>query len=356
MFYYASDGKRFFSKIEALLYQKSTGQQIQYYFHDDVYDKVNWSVEPKLSLPELYKAQAQKLRDKYDYVILCYSGGYDSTQILETFVTNGIKLDKIITVGAFSQDDSSNSDANMNIEAYKNAFPYIQKLGLQSIHEVIDYTKYFANPNQLSLFHYGNDWTNELGNWLSPHHLFWRDIENLVIPSSWKDKKTALVFGIERPYPFEYAEGHYRFAFKDILVTTYGNKRGTEFCDRVFFYWDVNFPDIVVKQLHVIKNVCEGLHLRTKQSREDCLAQVKRVVEQPRWVNGRDLSPIYNIANPLVVKSPKSTDKLLSARDRYFVKATSSTIYDFYSAGINYYKSKLGADQVPPIFTKYYKV
>ena len=153
MFYYCSDGAKFFSKIEAIEYSNQSFLPLYFYYYDHIYDKLDWSIEPPHSLEYYYVEQAKRIRDKYDYVILCYSGGYDSTNILETFRYNNIKLDKIVVAGAFDQDTIDMSDENHNGEIYHNAIPYVKELGLESILQVVDYTKLFDNTKKIGRAH-----------------------------------------------------------------------------------------------------------------------------------------------------------------------------------------------------------
>lgn len=92
-------GIYFFDKTECLRFasQHNFQNNIKYHFFDSVYNSLNWDVEPTESLEELYLQRAQQLRDKYDYLILSFSGGSDSTNILNTFLKNNIKLDEIYT-------------------------------------------------------------------------------------------------------------------------------------------------------------------------------------------------------------------------------------------------------------------
>lgn len=86
----------FFNKLECLRYASKLGNyNVKYHFYDSAYKSLNWSIEPSQSLKQLYKNRAQQLRDSYDYLILSFSGGSDSTNILKTFIDNGIKLDEI---------------------------------------------------------------------------------------------------------------------------------------------------------------------------------------------------------------------------------------------------------------------
>lgn len=354
MFYYSTNCKKFSSKIGALQYNLSTGNNINFYYYDDIYEKINWTIEPTETISQLYRNNALRLREKYDYLIICFSGGYDSTQILETFIFNNIKIDKILTVGAFSKDINSDSDKNMNIEAYKNAFPLIAKYNLSSIYETIDYTKWFDDVSKFSLYDYGNSWIDEIGSLFSPHHYFWRDLEELIVPISWRNKKTGIIFGIEKPYLF-YENNNFYFSFKDLLVNQYGNRYQSLFSDRVFFFWDHTFPYILIKQLNLLKKTTIMYHELTKQPIEECLFNVNNLVNNPIITkDGYNLSPVYKIENILNVKSPKSTNIYLSNRDKFFLSCKNTEIFDFYSSGVKNIKKRLNTLQLPIIFSKKY--
>lgn len=91
-----SNGIPFDSKIQALIHANRTNAGgVSFYYHNHVWDSVDRSLLGKRSLPSLYKERAQQLRDNYDYLVLHYSGGSDSHNILHTFLTNNIKLDEV---------------------------------------------------------------------------------------------------------------------------------------------------------------------------------------------------------------------------------------------------------------------
>jgi hypothetical protein len=317
-FYYATDGKKFNSKIEALQYKKSTGLNIGFYYYDDIYSKVDWKTEPPSTLDFYYKEQAQRLRDSYDYLILCYSGGYDSTNILETFFYNNIKLDKIAIVGAFSQDSYAGSDENHNGELYNNAFPLIQKLGLESITEVHDYTERFGNVESFSISQYASEWTNSTGAWFSPHNWWWKDAGNILVPKNLGSKRAAIIFGRDKPVVI-----NKKFYFYDTALTSYGNIQSSDSYDIVNFYWDPNFTPILVKQLHVLKNSSSLIY-----AVEKC---------------------IYDLKNPLIFKSAKSKTTLLSLRDQYLLNNQNSKVYDLYMSGLKNMSSKIDPRQMRTI-------
>ena len=63
---------------------------------DPQWYQTDWLIEPPESIEELRKQRAQQLRDKYDYLVLYYSGGSDSQTVMNSFVNNNIDLDQIV--------------------------------------------------------------------------------------------------------------------------------------------------------------------------------------------------------------------------------------------------------------------
>lgn len=312
-FYYTRDKKIFLNKVKAVEYWKQSKQDIHYYYHDDVYSKINWAIEPPSTLDFYYKEQAQRLRDEYDYVVLFYSGGYDSTNILETFYYNNIKLDKIVCVGAFKQDSRSGVDENHNGEIYHNAIPYITELGLEKITQLYDYTDYFTNISNFSVYEYGEQWVENVGPWYSPHNWFWKDIHKYVVPKHMEDKKVALIWGKDKPN-LVIRNGYSGFYFTDVASLSYGGiSSEPSNIDRINFYWDPKSPLILIKQLHQLKKLKE-------------------------YINPNNL---YSLKRTLNFKSPKSPTNILSLRDNFLKTKTNNSIFDFYNMGLTTLNKKI---------------
>lgn len=356
MFYYSNDEKVFPSKIEALFYKHATGNEISFYYYDDVYKSIDWTIEPVSNLQELYKFQAEKIRSEYDYVILCYSGGYDSNQILDTFYQNKIKLDKIVMIGSFSQDDDPMSDANRNLEARLNGIPYINQLGLENITEKIDYSIFFDDIRKLSIFNYGTEWFNHIGSAISPIHWFWNDIENYIVPIQWRDKKTAIIFGIERTGLRSDHNGKLGFQFTD---AAYGNgiTRKTDYSQRIMFFWDHNFPDIVIKQLHVQQNAMYKLMDKLKINKYEALEMVRKASFNmlcPK--TGGMRSFLYSTPRVSVYKSQKSKNTALSLSDSFLMQHQTSDLYKFYTDGIKKLEKKIPINKIQYVSSRFYSI
>ena len=84
------------NQITAYQQASRTKQPVKWHFNDEVYNNFNWRSRLNLPITELYRIRAQQLRDKYDYLILWFSGGADSTTALQSFVDNNIHLDEVM--------------------------------------------------------------------------------------------------------------------------------------------------------------------------------------------------------------------------------------------------------------------
>lgn len=323
--FYYSKNIIFKNKLEALSHKKNTKEEVYFNYYDSVYDSIDWTIEPPHSLEYYYKEQAQKIRDSYGYVILFYSGGYDSLNILETFYYNNIKIDKIVMVGALSQDSTSGVDENHNGELYHNAFPYLKTLGLDTITQVCDYTSLFENIENFSIHKFGENWVDEIGPWYSPHNWFWYDIEKHVIPDNIGNKKVGMIFGRDKPGLF-YDNHKVGFIFRDTPILSYGGNRMTDNADRINFYWDPSYTNILLKQLHVL--------LRSGLTNPDKV--------------------VYDLKNPPIFKSKKSPTNILSLRDKYLIDNTNSEVFKFWKLGLSNIQKHLDLKEVKPIFSKFY--
>jgi hypothetical protein len=73
-----------------------TGKDIKFYCYDYEFDQHDWSVEPIESMDFLMATHAHNLRQRYERLILLWSGGTDSHTIYNVFKENRIHLDEII--------------------------------------------------------------------------------------------------------------------------------------------------------------------------------------------------------------------------------------------------------------------
>ena len=314
IFYYSASKKVFYDRISAL----KDPEPCFLYYYDKEFLQFDWTIEPSESLKELYKQRAQQIRDEYDYIILAYSGGIDSTNMLESFYYNNIHVDEILTVGALSQDSVEGSDENHNGDLYHNVFPTLQRMSLPNTKVTVqDYSLLFGDvKNLMPMRKYGNEWTKGLGGtYYSPHIMFWRSIHEYL---KYPDKKVALIFAIDKPFLFPDVKGFY-FEFSDGLLQAYNDT--IENFERVNFYWEPKAAKVLIKQLHMIKRF---LSEATSENKNLYYRYATRINEKI----------IYDVKNPLVHKSQKTKSKILSNRDSFILNNKDSDVFKLYKDGI----------------------
>lgn len=95
--YYQIGDLKTYSVYQMMDHHHKNPQPYKWIYNDDFFSQYDWTQEPVESLDQLYKNRAKELREQYDYVVLYYSGGYDSANMLHAFLDNGIYPDEILT-------------------------------------------------------------------------------------------------------------------------------------------------------------------------------------------------------------------------------------------------------------------
>ena len=250
---------RTYSKLEAMEMMRRTGQHLEWDFNIDVFSAWDWTQEPAESLHELYRQRAQQIRDSYDYVVVFYSGGADSWNIVNSFVSNDIAVDEIAHCWSLRGDGSYFS--YFNEEIYRVAIPITLKLQQQHQHihhRIIDLTdiinQQYLRPD-LRL-----DWLYNANSLLSPNGLarsFLR--ENIADYRDRIDRgqRVAFVWGTEKPR-LALKNGQYWCQFQDFFDNTVSTRVQHLAQDRGWFdelfYWSPDAVPMMIKQCHVVKN------------------------------------------------------------------------------------------------------
>lgn len=260
---YECGGQLFHSKLQAILhderYQPADG--VRFKFNDEIYSQYNWSIEPTETLEQLYLRRAIELREKYDYLVLHFSGGNDSCQILETFVDNNIKIDEIFIRGsiASSVKEKNNDPRNSYAEIFFQSVPLAEMVKAQHwpdlkirVLDVIPYTlKAWAdNPNWIDS-HEFNHFTPSV---------MWRMDYDELCPDYKQLTDAGLtighITGIEKP-GIAYENGKYIVRFLDKLIAHHMPKSRRDNQMPLYiepFFWSKSTAPLIIKQAHAIKN------------------------------------------------------------------------------------------------------
>lgn len=262
-FYLVGDFKTY-SKVEAMELSKASGQPIHWHFNDEIFSMFNWKIEPAETLLELYARRARQIREKYDYIVLFYSGGADSFNMTSAFLNNNLYIDEIAQFCNYQGDGTWNS--YFNEEVKRVAIPMTEKILERTPttkHRLIDLSEHiftlFDVENKMDFIYKSNFvfTPNQLARtYLRERIKDYQDIIN-------SGKKLCFVWGTEKP-GIEVVDGKFCIRFRDqfdnaVGVRTQQLNRAWEHDE--FFYWSADFPDAVCKQGHLLmkylKNVPE---------------------------------------------------------------------------------------------------
>jgi hypothetical protein len=315
IFWYDADKNVYKTHIDAL----KSGKECCIYYNDSLYGSVDWKTEPSFSLKELYKLRAQEIRDSYERVILCLSGGIDSRNVLESFYYNNIQIDEIISVGAFSQDKYFGSDENNNREIYVNVKQLLNELDLPNTKiSFLDYTEYFRNPKSFSLIsEYQDYWMYNISCWKSPHHLYWNDLSKHIVKDN---KKTCWVTGTGKTGISVFEQIPY-VSFSELELMNYSGKYFDGNLYRENFYWGNTLlsTEIIKKQAYTMLKVF------------DIMKDKKTFMKNYNEIYNK---AIYELVNPMIMKTKKSSNVLMSIRDTFIKNKTDSDMYKYYKNGL----------------------
>jgi hypothetical protein len=253
------------SKLEAIEWCQPKLGWPSYHYHDEIFSSYNWQQEPLESLESLYQSRAKELREKYDYIIVMYSGGSDSHNMLMSFLSQDLVPDEIAYFHHSFSDENNVMNLEWNLQTSIRLAPILEKwpkiklrridmtdMVLNFMREVVDDAPYLSTnvgPN------------NSLRS--SFNHLIkdWFDIKN-------QGRSLRMLYGVDKPR-LRFDGKNYIFNFYDTIRNGAIDK--SEVDDHEWFYWSPECPKICIKQSHVVKRFWQ--------------------VNQHRW---KDLNCIYN--------------------------------------------------------------
>lgn len=266
--YYVCDNVEFDSKIQAAIYANKVKKPITWQFNNNVFDRYDWTKEPQETLDQLYDRRSRQIRNTYDYVILSYSGGADSHNILMSFIRQGLHLDEII-VNTMTKGNSAFTTVDSNIKNPENAAAEHELQTVPRLKELqpkIPKTKItivdLSDHLFQSLEKAGDaSWVLDKREGLNPlgatrfNYLHFNNVRQQFD----KDKKIALVLGIEKPRTHIVDNKLYiRFADRSANIVTVAEYFKEYTNSRVeFFYWSPDCCDLLCKQGHIIKKWLE---------------------------------------------------------------------------------------------------
>jgi len=323
--YYRVGNQKFYSKAQAILCEQQNKKGIEFIFNDEDFLSADWKNEPQESLDGIYRQRAQQLREKYDYLVLSYSSGVDSTNILHSFLHNNIHLDEVFCYGPFKARQGKDGPLTKSAE---NNFREIDLVALPYLRELSKKYKF-----KVTLY----DWTDDLVNGFKSSDWIWTETQSRLSPSivvrnklhsgrahlnlTDAGKKVCFIFGIDKPRIILKDDSYY-FSFLDLTlnmgVGPGALATGAEWEFDEYFYWTKDMPKIVIKQSFILKNFFKN------NPSLKCYVQDSHMAEWSAKYSTSYFNLIkkmlYPTVNPNIWQTNKISSLTYTEHDNWFIK------------------------------------
>ena len=346
--YYTCNGVEFSSKIRAAIYSEATNHPLKWHFNEEVFSKFPWHIEPEVSLSKLYDMRAKQIREEFDYIIVCYSGGSDSNNMVESFIRQGLHIDEIVSnypIEASEKFLSTNPNDNTSSNTI-NEFKFHTADRLNYIKNKCPNTKIkMLDTSNLVIKNLINTedkyWVLNRKEVLNPggtnqfNYTHFNDIRKQFD----KDKKIAMLVGIDKPR-CQIIDNNFYLYFSDKVanivnvddyLTEYPNSTP------VYFYWDPENILALAKQAHTL------------------LAWLKANPQYQKYWKTRDFKTTREIHEPLLksvlysdtwdpnwYQAVKAANDWFCEIDYWFYKGYQGTKeFNVWKSGIDYLSKKI---------------
>jgi hypothetical protein len=350
--FYQVGNFRTYSKLEALEKSQQMRQPVDWNFNREVFNAINWQAEPPGTLDFYYAVRAKQIRDKYDYIVLWFSGGADSHNVLNTFVKNNIFIDEIAQYHSL-EGSQGNKKNLLNEEVFATSAPITVDLiqnnpvYKNTVHRLVDISQIIAKVN----FFDSNKWDYfyKVNTYLSPGALS-RSYIREIIPA-YQDlinsgKKVCFLWALEKPAVTK-ENNQWLFSFKDGFdhtVSARAQMLNRDWEHDEFFYWSPDLPELVCKQAHVVKRYLEkitdqdvdGYHVQSGKPMQDAYGIDTNQIEWSSVVvnHGKTYTLtypglhrlIYSDWNPNLIVGGKPASLIFNQRDEWFYNPMNNDI------------------------------
>jgi len=251
--YYRVGSKNFNFKINALEEATKTQTPAEWEFNTSVFKKLNWQVNTNVGLDNLYRMRAQQLRNKYDYLVLSFSGGCDSYNVLRSFIDNNIKLDEVICDWPIGYTESNHRTSNnRRAENYLSEWelaikPVLKYLSIH--HPEIKITTTDTIPKLTNEDSEDTCIITNIHNYISVKR--WRSILKRYQTLIDKHDKVAIVLGIDKPR-VHIEKNIFCVLFSDEPCWVKSSIAADYTRNIEYFYWTPDLPEIVLEQSHAV--------------------------------------------------------------------------------------------------------
>ena len=259
--YYTVGDYKTYSKLDAIEQHGRTKQSLEWNFNREVFEQFDWKQEPPGSLEFWYGQRARDIRNRYDYIVLWYSGGADSHNALMSFVKNNIFIDEIAQFHNLS-GDKGNKQGWLNEEVFTTSGPITQDLiqnnpvYRHTKHRLVDLAE--LEMDVLTRDNNRFDYFYKVNTYLSPNALC-RSYMRESVPDyqalTDSGKTVCFIYGAEKPHVVQSGTEWYTL-FRDCLdyaVSPRTQQLNRQWEHNEMFYWSETACELLAKQAHVIR-------------------------------------------------------------------------------------------------------
>jgi hypothetical protein len=245
------------------------GHRVFYHFFDEVFRSLDWTKEPTQSVEELYLERAKQLRAKYDYITLAFSGGSDSTNMLNVFLDNNIPIEEIVTyypvsiiekmLPNFNKNDTS--PENIIFEYIESAAPKLREVAKTHPEikiTVIDYAQRAIEVVGKSALH-----TTTAAGVMTSIAMPAMNIMHENMRALGDGVNSVLIAAIDKPR-VEYDRANKQFMSYFLDFNTFWGHLSDDGCGGYhpnieYFYYAPDFPKLYQKQCFMVKHAMEPI-------------------------------------------------------------------------------------------------
>lgn len=337
--FYKVGNQIFDRKIQALRYATQTNQMPSWHFHSEIYKLQDWTSPPIESLESVYQQRAKDLRERYDYLVLSFSGGSDSWSVFNAFKTSGQHLDEILvrwpnkaSSGKYHVNANLFNASNILSEWDLTLLPLlkeIEKSMPKTKITIVDWSDQLLQKEMID-----DDWTNLIPQeYLNVGAVFkWSVISESEQRAIDSGLKTCFISGIDKPQLW-IDQGKVYCYFLDKLANGFYNPymaflQGRH-CEH--FYWSHLFPKVTVTQAkHIFSN------LKVTPAVQDLIDKSKpNNPENKKIWNKWTRSIIYPEYNNMnLFQADKSYTNLYDEVDNWILKLSDLRFTDSWKWGV----------------------
>jgi hypothetical protein len=249
MIYYDVNGQLFANPYAAFVYgsQHAPHHFPRFDFYDYEFSTYDWSIEPWQSFQSLCDKRAFQLRDQYQWLVLCFSGGTDSITIYNTFRRNNIHIDEIY-VGV----SRPGHDRDVNNWQNQRTLEWITQHHWDPSTKITPW--YYQTTDSVDHDRFGSQY-QIISPELSTHFKFHPSPLEYSFTQKFCNQHSnhCLVTGFEKPRLVQH-HGHVYWSFVDGTFNMAMMRPDIE-----FFYVTPNLPELHAKQCHMMLNHCDTL-------------------------------------------------------------------------------------------------